>query len=265
MSKSITDFSALPTELRLQIWHFSCLIPRLIEVRTDDYPGNWNASFFPTRHGTKVRTIEWATKCPIPAALSVCHESREMALKVYTLRFEVLACGSYTIYINPLLDMIYMNFKWDPEFRDMLLSDMKAFDEEEIGIKNLALPLCNGLVGWSRLPLDSLDSLTLVIEDSFEPYWQDWDEDTALVAPTTEREVRRWEREGQGACVTFETAIQGREKRPVLNIAAIRRGDAARALSVEDRNFSALQGPRRPHINYDVVPAGVAVWDRYDM
>jgi hypothetical protein len=246
MSRLITGFTDLPTELRLKIWHFSCLTPRLVEVRTEDYPGNWNISFSPTRHGTKVRTIEWATKCPAPALLSVCHESREMALKVYTLRFEVLAYGFYTIYINPLLDTIYMNFKWDPEFRDILLSDMKAFDEEEIGIKNLALPLWNGSGDLDRLPLNSLSSLTLVIEDSVEPYWQDWDEDTVLVAPITEQEVTRWEKGGRGACVTLDAAIQGREKYPVFNIAAIRRGDAARALTLEDWRFTALHGPRRP-------------------
>ena len=265
MSKSIASFSTLPTELRLKIWHYSCLSPRLIELRTDDYPGNWNISFFPSRHGTKVRTIEWATKCPAPASLGACHESREVALKVYTLRFEVLACRFYTIYINPLLDKIYMNFKWDPEFRDMLLGDMKAFDGEEIGIRHLALPLCNGLVGWDRLHLDSLSSLTLVIEDSLEPYWQDWGEDAVLISPTTNTEVRKWEKEGRVASVTFETAMQGREKRLVLNIAAIRRGDPARALVAKNQRFSALQGPRRPHRDHDVVPAGVALWDRYDL
>jgi hypothetical protein len=111
MSRQVADFSTLPTERRLQIWRYSCLTPRIIEMRTDDYPGNWNISFYPTRHGTEIRTIQWVTQTTAPAVLSVCHESREMALKVYTLRFEVLASGSSIIYINPLLDTIYGNFK----------------------------------------------------------------------------------------------------------------------------------------------------------
>lgn len=188
-----------------------------------------------------------------------------MALKVYTLRFEVLASGKFAIYINPVLDTIYGNFKWDPEFRDMLLSDMKAFDEEEIGIRNLAIPLRYGSIEWDRLPLDSLSSLTLVIEDSLEPYWEDWDEDTVLVAPVTDHEVRRWEKEGRKASATFDVAVGGHEKAPALNVAAIRRGDAARALTSEDRKFSVLQGPRRPHMDHDVAPLGVAVWHRDDL
>jgi hypothetical protein len=46
---------------------------------------------------------------PIAVALSVFHESWEEALKVCTLRFEVLASGVYTIYLNPMLDTVYGN------------------------------------------------------------------------------------------------------------------------------------------------------------
>jgi hypothetical protein len=137
------------------------------------------------------------TKCPAPAALSVSRESREVALKVYTLRFEVLAIRAYTVYINPLLDTIYGNFKWDGEFVRMLTRDMRAVDEEEIRIKNLALPLSYVLKrsmpfsGRDPLSLDTLLFFTLVIEESLEPYWQNWDEDCALVAPATEHELKR--------------------------------------------------------------------------
>jgi hypothetical protein len=265
MSGQVANFPALPTECLLQIWCYSCLTPRIIEMRTDDYPGNWNISFYPTRHGTEIRSIQWVTQTPAPAVLSVCHESREIALKVYTLRFQVLASGSSTIYINPLLDTIYGNFKWDTETMGILIDDMKAFDAEEIGIRNLALPLHSGSIGWTRLPLDTLSSVTLVAEDSLEPYLQDWDEDAVLVAPATELEVRRWERGGRKASVTFDEAIRGLENPPVLNIAALRRGDAARASRAVDRKFRVLQGPRRPHIDHDVLPPGVAVWDLYDL
>jgi 2EXR family len=265
MPKQVIGFSIFPTEIRLHIWRYGCLTPRLIEIRTDDYPGNWNIPFYPTRHGTKIRTIQWITQTPAPAVLSVCHESREMALKIYTLRFEVLASGSYTIYINPLVDTIYGNFKWVTEFLGILINDMKAFDEEDIGIRNLALPLHYGSITWTQLPMDMLGSVTLIIEGSLEPYWQDWNADTVLIAPVTELEVRRWEKEGRKVSVTFDEATRHREKAPVLNISAIRRGDSARALSAEDGDIPVLYGPRRPHIDHDAVPPGVAVWDRYDL
>jgi 2EXR family protein len=263
MSRNVTDFSTLPTELRLRIWHFSCLDARVIEVRTNDWSGNWNISFLPNRNGTEIRTIQWETKCPPPVALCVCHESRKEALKVYTLRFEVLASGAYTIYLNPVLDTVYGNFKWQSEFMAILMHEMKAFDEEEIGIRNLALPLRYGWIGWNSSR--TLSSLTLIIENSFEPYWEDWDEDTVLVVPTTDSEVRTWEQEGREASAAFESANRGRENVPVLKFAAIRRRDAARVLSEEDRKFPVLQGPMRPHIDYDSIPPGVAEWDRYDL
>jgi 2EXR family len=263
MSRNVTDFSTLPTELRLRIWHFSCLDARVIEVRTNDWPGNWNISFLPNRNGTEIRTIQWETKCPPLVALCVCHESRKEALKVYTLRFEVLASGAYTIYLTPVLDTVYGNFKWQSEFMAILMHEMKAFDEEEIGIRNLALPLCYGWTGWNSSR--TLSSLTLIIENSFEPYWEDWDEDTVLVAPTTDSEVRTWEQEGREASAAFESANRGRENVPVLKFAAIRRRDAARVLSEEDRKFPILQGPMRPHVDYDSIPPGVAEWDRYDL
>jgi hypothetical protein len=53
----------------------------------------------------------------------------------------------------------------------ILMHDMKAFDEEEIGIRNLALPLRYGWTAWNSSK--TLSSLTLVIEHSFEPYWED--------------------------------------------------------------------------------------------
>jgi hypothetical protein len=66
------------------------------------------------------------------------------------------------------------------------------------------------------------------------------------------------------ASASFLAAMHGWESVPTMNVAVIRIGDAARALSAEDWKYSVLQGPRRPHINHDLAPAGVAAWDRHD-
>lgn len=91
---------------------------------------------------------------------------------MYMLRFEILACEDYTIYINPLLDTINGYFKWGQEFTLMLLKNMIAF--EEIGSRNLALPLKYAfMMHFSVLDpllLDMVSVLTLVMDDSTKPY-----------------------------------------------------------------------------------------------
>jgi hypothetical protein len=238
MPHRVTSFSSLPTELRLKIWHFSCLTPRPIEIRTDDWPGQ--ISLYRTRHGTKIHDIHWVAKCAAPAPLSVCHESREEALKVFTLRLEVLASEDYTIYNNPLLDTVYGSFEWHQEFVFMLLRDIRAFEEEEIGIGKLALPLRYGST-MNPLLLNTVNKLTLVMEDSIEPYWQDWDRDTVLVAPFTDQELRVWEEDDGRASASLYAAMNGCEHVSALNIAPIRRGHAARALSEEDWKYPYLK------------------------
>jgi hypothetical protein len=263
---SLTEFSffsTLPTELRLKIWPLTFLAPRLIEIRTDDHPSN--IGYIPTQHGSKISDVRWVTKCPPLSALSVCRESRSEALKVFTLRFELLASGPEVIYINPLLDTIYANFKWS-NFLPMLLDDIRVFDEEGRGVRLLALSMS---FFWGNypallhgdLPMDRLDGLTLVIEGVQESYWEEWDRDCALAPPVTEEELRLWEESGRRAGGYFYTAMHGRDVSPVFSVLTIRRGDAARGLNEDDRKYYVLEGPMRPHMDHDPLPEGVALWD----
>lgn len=241
---NFTIFASLPAELRLQIWHLSFHYPRVIEIRTDDYPSN--IDYIQNAQGNRVSDIRWVTKCPPPAALSVCRESRREALKVWTLRFELLASGDEVIYINPLLDTIYVNLKWF-ELVGILLNDIRAFDEAKRGVRSLALGIS---FFWSnqlwisdpgRFPTADLGSLTLVIEGEREPYWSEWDESCAFVRPTTDQEIRSWEERGMAARDVLHRAMKEKDQLLDFKIVAIRRGAEARALDDEDREHCVVE------------------------
>ncbi|EHA52005.1 hypothetical protein MGG_15233 [Pyricularia oryzae 70-15] len=69
-------FAKLPAELRVKIWQQS-LEPRVVELHTRR--GHYADDF---RHGGH---LKWHSQCTNPAALSVCVESREVALERYTV------------------------------------------------------------------------------------------------------------------------------------------------------------------------------------
>jgi len=59
----------------------------------------------------------------------------------------------------------------------MLMREIRAFHEKEIGIRKLALPSSV----LDPLFLDMVSSLMLIMKDSIEPYWQEWGGDSSLV------------------------------------------------------------------------------------
>ncbi|KAI6379815.1 hypothetical protein MCOR25_001948 [Pyricularia grisea] len=69
-------FAKLPAELRLKVWQHS-LEPRVVELHTRR--GHYADDF---RHGGH---LKWHSRCTNPATLSVCVESREVALERYTV------------------------------------------------------------------------------------------------------------------------------------------------------------------------------------
>jgi hypothetical protein len=85
---SFTCFNHLPFELRLQVWELALPIPKVVEINL-----SFNKSPF--------------ANCPPPALLSVCSESRSVALKQYHASF-VSKSFPAGVYIDPHLDTILL-------------------------------------------------------------------------------------------------------------------------------------------------------------
>ncbi|KUJ06946.1 uncharacterized protein LY89DRAFT_372847 [Mollisia scopiformis] len=133
-------FSDLPTELRFKIWKLSLPGPRVLSV--SDFRKGSAAMLHFREHDNK----------PNPAALTVCRESREIALRRYRLCF-----GTPNIYADLTSDILYFGSNWDcvnvfrngvvawaswiktamrargQEMPNVLISDLQQ-------VKNLALP-----------------------------------------------------------------------------------------------------------------------------
>jgi hypothetical protein len=220
MSKPLREFHLfpqLPIELRLKIWPLAFHEPRVLEIRTADFPGN--IRYISIAASRKVSDIRWVTKTPPPAALSICREARKEALKVYTLRIRLLASGGEVIYINPELDVVYANFKWEVLLQ-LFQDDVKAFDDEGSGVRSLALT--SYMFFYGNFKGYKLDRLIYVDEEEDqEPFWADWDGDCTLVTPSPGR-VETLRRREVGDVLRHDPDYP-------IEYLAIRRGDAARA------------------------------------
>jgi hypothetical protein len=129
-------FPKLPAELRLMIWREARPGPRLVDVkfRFEDKYSRFGST--PT-HCT--------SRTPPPAMLGVCRESREEALKKYSLCF-AMDSGRAKIYFDLEVDNLFITCD-DP--MDLLASlhvagglAMPSFQ----GLRHLALALCPGMM-----------------------------------------------------------------------------------------------------------------------
>lgn len=82
-------FSSLPTEIRLEIWQYSCSQPRVVEVYYD------------------AKLDQCTTVTPPPATLQACAEARREALRIYKPLFGT-STHCARIYFHPQLDTLYI-------------------------------------------------------------------------------------------------------------------------------------------------------------
>jgi hypothetical protein len=216
----------------------------VIEIRTDDYPAN--IEYLPTGHGTECSDICWETKSPPPPALLVCQESREEALKVYNIAFELQPFGSQIIYINAEFDIVFPFIdKWT-EMLEILLEDIRAFDPSGRGARRLALEIALFAAHYSPsfgnptkqriTAAHRLDEVIVIVGASPEV----WAGDYVLVTPSTDAELYLWEEKAETARECFENAMRGRYTQARLSMLAFReRGQ------IEDVASGSLQGPKR--------------------
>ncbi|KAI0847876.1 hypothetical protein F5Y00DRAFT_106511 [Daldinia vernicosa] len=85
-------FPQLPTELRLMIWEYN-LLPRCIEIKA--------TQLVKPQLKLSKQECHYTYVCRVPANLHVCRESRQEALKQYSLRFGI---GGL---VDPISDVLY--------------------------------------------------------------------------------------------------------------------------------------------------------------
>lgn len=192
----------------------------------------------------------------------MCSESRHEALKAYTIRFEALK-NPGIIYLNPLLDTVYLNSNVPPYFK-ILLSDIQAFDlEEEQGLRHYAISGDMDILyladDASIEAFEGLDTLTVVYDGAADGRWsrerrrwiQEAGRECAFAAPEMSYELRFWEERGRKMEYYMNLWMAGRKYPPDVRVTAIRRGSMAKSMCEEDKAAFVLEGPRRPNGNYD--------------
>ncbi|KAF8855984.1 hypothetical protein BDZ45DRAFT_804489 [Acephala macrosclerotiorum] len=152
-------FPKLPVELRLKVWKFVSFLPRIVDV--------WSKNFSIKCYDYREALIPhyMFTRSPPPAILQICRESRNEALKHYTLDFAAERDeGAYVVSSKP---RIYINWKVDtvcllqPEdFHGVPsgLEDDQDYDDydqninafvvrmEEMGLKSMAINILNSYI-----------------------------------------------------------------------------------------------------------------------
>jgi hypothetical protein len=125
-------FPKLPAELRLMIWAAALPGPRLVDVK-----------FHFTDEGSRFGSLPMrcTSRTPPPAILGVCSESREEALKKYSLCFTMWG-GEATIYFDVEVDNLFITCNEPMD----LLSSLHIVGGLAIpsfqGLRHLTLALC---------------------------------------------------------------------------------------------------------------------------
>jgi len=100
-----TQFSRLPTEIRLQIWKEAMPGPRVVEVYLIEDQSQYDGKTYYVAHP--------ASRTPTPTILHINHESRREGLKIYSRIFSRSRLppdhGLKPIYFDPANDIPYLS------------------------------------------------------------------------------------------------------------------------------------------------------------
>jgi hypothetical protein len=211
--RTFTPFPRLPQEIRLMIWHFALPGPRIVplllrpakicphiwyRIRSDVPTGTcaFGAKFpctgFFEKRPRKMKDDKWKlflhferfygglpyqgfrSDCPPPALLSVCHESRELASKLYSRHFSTAwACAE--TYFNLAIDTVHIDHNsvryFDPRYRTSILAVHLGGDAQLIENLSVHVGLYTAHTGVSSWISDilhhfrNLKKLTIVDDD----------------------------------------------------------------------------------------------------
>lgn len=148
-------FSTLPSELRCKIWEAACF-PRVLSLTYDSF------------------TSSFQITTPSPALLSVSHEARQEALRVYALTFGTSAQAA-NIPFNPYFDTLYLprygEMGYDDtirDFRNIVSDPSNVLDEvRSIALDVVALEVKRPWEGYNKASLlrsfKNLEEVILVL------------------------------------------------------------------------------------------------------
>jgi hypothetical protein len=138
---TFTPFPTLPSELRCKIWAAACF-PRVLSLIYDS------------------TILNFQTTTPTPALLSVSHEAREEALRIYALNFGT-STQAANIPFNPYFDTLYLprygEMGYDDtlrDFRNIVSDPSHSLDEvRSIALDVVALEVKRPWEGYNKASL----------------------------------------------------------------------------------------------------------------
>lgn len=192
-------FPRLPIELRTKVWKFS-LVSRVIEFR---YVINRTA-FWDEAHGVRRRGATWSTRTyKTPATSQACSESRKVFLRNYTL-FKARCLKGPPIYVNPTLDVIFVNQRWCDNYFAWQMEDFLKDLDSSSGDQGLVSKITKlafdigMLCSWTKKPeWTSVLSLfpgleEVIIVDNIVNNGETWVRFNNLEKELWNRKHRRW-------------------------------------------------------------------------
>jgi len=113
-----TCLPKLPAELRPRVWKYTCCVTRNVDI--------WVNPIYINIHedgGSRSRPYQFVSKCPPPAVLHVCKESRTEGLKHYTLDFSsTIEITAFNLALFTVSSAPRIYFNWNrllnPEYFD---------------------------------------------------------------------------------------------------------------------------------------------------
>jgi hypothetical protein len=264
----LTGFASLPAELRLKIWHRT-FRPRVVQIYTRD--GQFSSPIADICSGRVISNFRWEPYCDNPVALSVCQESRDEALRIYTVQI-ALPDAPGSIFIDPLCDTVYfLSLRWSKHLtsflQDWCVPSIGPTCIQSVAVDpNFYLHNQRDIFAAKHIFKEQdLKTLTLVIEEddsaldegfhSFSPVGHSFPDGVSYAEvefgpPETKAELRCWEVYKDRA----ETAFSHHKKRhpvwemPNLRVVMARRGPKARGL---DPKYCNIEGPVRHDTGWD--------------
>ncbi|KAI0119039.1 hypothetical protein F4814DRAFT_410332 [Daldinia grandis] len=163
------SFPLLPAELRFKIWN-EAFPPRVVEIHSQ-----WDAN-------NVWRHLAWVSNSDNPAVMSVCSESRTLALEHFTILLPVFRSEPNTsisryLYFSPTSDLLVLLGEVDHIRLSDIFRTIQQRDPAHRGLRRVGVSLScwahnfnySALKVWKKAILAELEDLVLIMYDEQKP------------------------------------------------------------------------------------------------